>query len=386
MKADASHIHKIVDMMYAEFIKKEQKKINKSAMPNSQQHSRNHSLRWIIGTSLAVVLLISVAIGVFFIVPLVHGNNSQPIPEGPSPSATPSPALLSLDQDTLVEFYHATGGDNWKNGASPLISVCKWPGVSCNEDLRVVSLVMDQNNLVGTIPDSIGSLSKLRTLIIASNYLNGTMPASIGNLTSLDKLCFRNTKFNGSVPLEIFSLPSLTSITIGSNYNMLWTIPPQIGNMKQLEEFNVYQSGLHGTIPNEISQLTNLTLLALQYGQLNGTVPNLERTSITKLSLNDNRLSGPVPKLNGNVILSRGQDPQSTGVVLMSNYFSGEFDLPSEFWRHIDMIDISNNKFTSVAPRYNSTNMNTSACLAVVNPFKCPIPDWFKTNCKATCT
>jgi Leucine-rich repeat (LRR) protein len=46
---------------------------------------------------------------------------------------------------------------------------------------------LDQNFFTGTIPD-IGNLIKLQNLVLNQNQLNGTIPSSIGNLIKLNIL------------------------------------------------------------------------------------------------------------------------------------------------------------------------------------------------------
>ncbi len=379
MKANTSQIHQVVDMMYAEFIKKEQNSMQKSAPPNS----RNRSLRWIIGTSLAVVLLISVAIGVFFIVPFVHtppsSDNRRPDSDALTPLA-PAPAT-SKDQDVLQEFFYDTDGPNWQNGASAFVSVCKWPGVYCDSDLRVIEIAMDNDKMIGTIPNSIGRLSKLRKLYLASQHLYGTIPKSIGDITSLAKLSFRRTLLHGSVPLEIFSLPSLNTLYLGLNQQLSWTMPTQIGNLKNLTELNIYRSGLQGTLPNEISQLTNLTRLHLGYNNLTGTIPSLAKTNVVRLEIGGNQFSGTIPKLNEALV-----SPENVYIALQVNYFSGELDLPEEFVQNLVVLDISENNFTSVSSKFNKVPPLLKQCNASDNLFKCPIPGWLISICEATCT
>ncbi len=401
MKADASQIHKIVDMMYAEFIKKDQKKHEKSSKARETVTRRTKLMRWIIGTSLTVLALISVAIAVAFIVPLTHstpesGTNhpSAPSQEPQSPSnpeqAIPDPPPLeSLDQDVILELYNATAGVKWQGKVSLSQPVCEWLGVTCNTNLRVVKLELLDMNLQGTLPESIGKLDQLQYLRLSSSFLTGTIPAAIGNLSNLEALDLAFNQFTGTVPLEIFSLPSLKTLTLNYAYGLSWTIPPQISNLKYLESFSARASGLHGTLPNEISQLTNLKVLGLGQNQLTGTIPSLAQTNITQLSLLRNQFTGPVPKVNP---FDNGLPLETKSVVfdISSNSFTGEFHLPSQ-WLGSQAVDvfvsIVNNDFTSLSPELQERNMtsNWESCRAGGVPFRCPIPDWFRTSCRAKC-
>ena len=94
MKADASQIHQVVDMMYAEFVKKEQKSDKSPLVSSSRSHNR--SLRWIIGASVSVLLLISIAVGVFIVMPLVHPALANTLPDVPSAPMCDTPIQSSV--------------------------------------------------------------------------------------------------------------------------------------------------------------------------------------------------------------------------------------------------------------------------------------------------
>ncbi len=400
-------------MLYAEFIKKDTKKNNKEVnSTTSKVHYRNRSMRWIIGTSIAVLVLVCFSIGVFFVAPFVHAtpeadnpsNSSSPQQNPSSSPSSPTPIVFpSIDQEVLVEFYHATRGEGWRATASPSTSVCEWAGVICDPDYRVFELDLDSANLYGTLPDSLGKLRNLKSLRVSSNALFGTIPASIGNLTNLVELVISLARFNGTVPLEIFSLPFLETLNVGGNPHLSWTIPPQIGNLKFLNTFVAPNSGLQGTVPNEISKLKRLTMLSLSNNNLTGTVPNLTNTRVAYLFLHGNQFTGTIPELTtsgmfSGINLSHNQFSGSvehlghlrtfardSTILLVNNSLSGEFYLPLSILPDVEHLDISHNNFTTLSPWWTNVTLRAD-CNASNNPWRCPIPDWFKNTCKATCT
>ncbi len=392
MKADASHLHKVIDAMYAEFVKAEKKNSEDTTARAINRH-RHQWIRCIMASSLAVLLLVSIAIATFFVVPLMHSTptTSSPIsPDVPTLPLAPSiptevpadPPLFpaSMDQDVLVELYHAAGGKNWSLPInSPNISVCEWPYVTCNDNLRVVALNFKEAGLVGTLPNSIGRLDKLKILYISGTGLRGTIPASLGNLTNLVRLSLVGLSVTGTVPLELFSLTSLIDLDLSNNAYLSWTMPPQIANLENLEKCGARHSGLYGTIPNEISQMTRLKALDLSYNTLTGIVPSLANTSISMLNLANNLLTGSVPKLN-EIFLANSHIWLS--VTLTNNSFCGEFYLPLGYYTYIDII---NNQFTSVSATLDHKLTDSLSCYAQGNPFKCPIPEDFKKRCQTTC-
>jgi Leucine-rich repeat (LRR) protein len=58
---------------------------------------------------------------------------------------------------------------------------------SIGDMTRLTRLAMDDNSLEGTIPSSLGRLQKLRTLRLQRNSLTGTVPTELGNILALGK-------------------------------------------------------------------------------------------------------------------------------------------------------------------------------------------------------
>ncbi|MEM9990769.1 MAG: hypothetical protein AAF738_03340, partial [Bacteroidota bacterium] len=118
------------------------------------------------------------------------------------------------DYDALMALYNATDGDNWTNktgwedGAQNTnCDVCTWYGVTCGFQGRVFQLQLMQNNLNGTLPAAIGSLSTLSSLTIAENpRLSGAIPAQITNLRELIFLSLDQNQLTGTIPVQMTRL------------------------------------------------------------------------------------------------------------------------------------------------------------------------------------
>ena len=65
---------------------------------------------------------------------------------------------------------------------------------------KLHTLCLSQNSLYGTIPDSIGDLSKLTHLDFSRNNLSGTFPSSIFNLSKLRFFHFSRNQISGRIP------------------------------------------------------------------------------------------------------------------------------------------------------------------------------------------
>jgi Leucine-rich repeat (LRR) protein len=111
-----------------------------------------------------------------------------------------APCLLVLcnvdfaaDRQALLDLYQATNGPSWERRGNwtTAVSMCHWHGVSCacsNDVCRVQELLLPSNDMNGTLPVSIGSLSELVTLNLNTNMLSGDVPTSIGQLIRLKYL------------------------------------------------------------------------------------------------------------------------------------------------------------------------------------------------------
>ena len=125
-------------------------------------------------------------------------SSLQPSPVAPAPKA----ATTAEDRATLVAFYYATGGDNWRRrdnwlSAEPL---GKWYGVQTNDQGRVITLRLSYNRLSGSIPPQLANLSNLEHLSLSYNRLSGSIPPQLANLKNLEALSLWGNWLNGCIP------------------------------------------------------------------------------------------------------------------------------------------------------------------------------------------
>ncbi|KAF7143225.1 hypothetical protein RHSIM_Rhsim05G0033100 [Rhododendron simsii] len=176
------------------------------------------------------------------------------------------------------------------------------------------------NDLVGKIPASFGSLSKLAYLDLFSNNLIGGIPPSLGNLSLLQRIDLGENRLTGTIPHSIGRLSNLKVFAVGGN-KLSGTVPPTLYNISTLMQLLVINNQLTGSLPQDIGlRLTNLILFSIAQNQFWGPIPaSLFNASRMKyLVLSNNNFSGAVPfdlgrKMKDLIYLNLGENNLGSG-------------------------------------------------------------------------
>jgi len=287
-------------------------------------------------------------------------------------------ALDAAEITTLRDLYNSTDGANWTDNTgwpateaewdviTSIDQVSGWYGVTvANGDITSIQLAA--NNLIGTIPASLVNLNALellylhgntltggipdlsvltlKELILSKNNLGGTIPAWITSMTSLEKLILEQCGLTGEIPSDIGNLTNLHTLIFFNN-DLTGSLPGSLGNLIKLEKARLQVNKFSGTIPDEIGNLTNLTHLELDRNQLTGSIPasfgNL--SNLKTLKLWNNNMSGPLPAALG------GMTKLEVFQIHSGNSFSGE--IPSNIINlpNLQYFYASHNDFSGVVP------------------------------------
>jgi len=211
----------------------------------------------------------------------------------------------AADRAALAAFHQSAGGGNWVNRTNWLSDapVAEWYGIGIDHGSgRVVSIILSNNGLEGSIPPQIGNLTALIELSLGINKLSGRLPPELGNLANLRDLGIAANNLSGAIPPELGELANLIELRIDTN-NLSGAIPPELGKLANLNRLSLTRNNLSGPIPPELGNLAQLDSLELGGNELSGPIPpELGRLSrLTRLALWGNKLSGPVPPELGNL-------------------------------------------------------------------------------------
>lgn len=155
------------------------------------------------------------------------------------------------DREVLRDFYQATGGQNWTNKANWLSDqpLGEWHGVTVNGQDQVTAIVLDRNNLTGSLPAELGKLQSLTRLALNRNSLTGVIPSELGRLPNLSIIGLARNSLSGALPASLGNLTGMTRLSLHDNTGLSGPLPAGIGNMPLLTRLALSNTGLSGELP-----------------------------------------------------------------------------------------------------------------------------------------
>ncbi|KAF3434323.1 hypothetical protein FNV43_RR25426 [Rhamnella rubrinervis] len=246
---------------------------------------------------------------------------------------------------------------------------------------QLISLDLSGNNFIGQLPKNCANSSNqisflcdsshhqlpshvpmnLENLDLGSNNLNGTIPSWLYSLSVLKELDLSNNQFIGTI--QEFQYASLSHLYLGGN-KLHGPIPVSLFQQQNLTELDLSENNLSGAVGlDQFSKLKNLEALTLSYNNLslsfnnfdNYTLPNLVYLELSScnlyefpyflraseyllvLDLSQNKIQGNIPKWLWNV----GVD--TLGFLNLShNLLTGY--VPEQLpWKYLYCLDLGSN-------------------------------------------
>ncbi|MFI5142495.1 MAG: leucine-rich repeat domain-containing protein [Thermoanaerobaculales bacterium] len=303
--------------------------------------------------------------------PLSQATEPAPAAKAQS-SGVHARAIPASERQALVDLYTITNGASWThntnwNGAAG--TECSWYGVTCDSGgTTVQQLKLGSNNLVGTLPATLGSLINLQILHLYSNRLSGSIPNELGNLTNLQWLELSHNQLTGSIPPQLGNLVSLQILALFSNqltgaipdlsaltnltvlelsYNPFspGPVPTWIANLTKLQNLQLTSNQLTGSIPAGLGSLNSLQVLDLNNNQLTGPIPASlgSLTSLQNLFLGSNQLTGSIPTWLGGLT-------KLQFLSLWGNQLTGSIPAELGSLTNLQILDLNTNQLTGSIP------------------------------------
>jgi len=275
-----------------------------------------------------------------------------------------------------------TRSDGWSSNQN----LCSWEGVQCDANDKVVSLILSDNKLSGTVPVELGlfddfakldfssnviymdntnhmvwnHLPNLQELVMDDNYvLSETgIPSEFGSLTSIEKISLSFNLLQGTFDTAVFSsMPTLIHFEAESNY-IRGALPESLLQMPNLTYLYVRRNSLAMPLTEILvpGYLPSLFALWLDGNDITGDIPAEigQFTALASLSVTEAGLTGPLPAEMG--LLTDLQR-----LWLYNNDLTGPISAEiSQSWTKLEVFEVYGNQFVGIMPSTICTAVQTS--------------------------
>ncbi|KAG8080098.1 hypothetical protein GUJ93_ZPchr0007g3566 [Zizania palustris] len=245
----------------------------------------------------------------FMGVRVVTSKSMRPMRASPSPTPLVASAaallllsaVLPLSQSYTYEqdvfaingLYTALGSPTvpgWvTNGGDPCTE--GWQGVDCVAS-NITSITLPGANLGGQLGNTLWNFTSLITLELSNNNIGGTIPDNLP--VTLQRFFLSGNQLSGSIPSTLSTLTLLTSMSLNNN-RLVGEIPDAFSTLTGLANLDFSSNNLTGPLPPSMGNLTALTSLHIQNNQMTGLLNVLQDLPLQDLNIENNLFSGPVP-------------------------------------------------------------------------------------------
>lgn len=177
-----------------------------------------------------------------------------------------TPNTTEFDRQVLIKLYNTMGGTASTLGwdiTQPLTVSSAWNGVTIaavDGKNRVTRLTLTAKGLAGPIPTEIGYLTEILEIRMENNYfITGTLPTTIGNLSKLKLLLLQRSELTGTIPVEFAQLESLENFAIHTN-KLSGSVPANIfGRLTKLMTLEIKDNNFSGELPADLLSHPNVS-------------------------------------------------------------------------------------------------------------------------------
>eukprot|EP00775_Hariotina_reticulata_P004431 gene4431-4686_t len=198
--------------------------------------------------------------------------------------------------------------------------------------------------LVGSLPDSLASLSRLTALVMSFNSLTGTVPSGMCH-AALHALSLAGNRLTGACVEKLLNCSNLMVLDMYDN-QCSGTFPDLLEySWNQLIMMDLSSNVLQGSLPPAFFKLSTVQHLTLANNRLTGSISSSisSMSSLSELYLADNQLSGSIDE-------GLWYAPQLTDVDLSYNQLTGTISPACRVSSHLRSLNLAGNRLTGTIP------------------------------------
>ena len=249
-------------------------------------------------------------------------------------------------------------------------------------------LLLQENQIFGSIPPNLAKFSNLLVLNLTYNLLNGRIPSEISQLSSLQQLFLSHNLFTSAIPPVLGEFSSHLGLLDLSHNKFSGEIPAILGNLVRINYLFLNNNLLSGMIPPTLGQCIDLNELDLSYNRLTGRIPP-ELAGMREIrifiNLSHNHLEGPLPielsklanvqemdlssnKLTGSIFHQISSCIALRVINFSNNSLEGHLPESLGELKNLESFDVSRNQLSGMIPMsLNKTHSLTHLNLSLNN-------------------
>jgi len=163
---------------------------------------------------------------------------------------------LPVELFILSNLYEFTLANNLMSGTLPQLF---------DKFKELDTLVIPFNQFSGSFPHQIWEYPDMVYLDVAYNGFTGTIPSDIDTkMPKLQVAFLENNNMSGPIPETLGNMVQLHRVHLDDN-KLTGSISPNLGNPPRMSELLLHDNELTGSIPKELGNLNRLQLLTLHY-------------------------------------------------------------------------------------------------------------------------
>eukprot|EP00253_Pinus_taeda_P006088 PITA_06088 len=180
-----------------------------------------------------------------------------------------------------------------------------WLGVQCM-GLNITGIVLRGLNIGGQLGYSLVNFIALITLDLTNNHIGDVVPFQLP--PHLQRLLLSGNQLTGSLPYSLSTLTLLSDLIVNNN-QLTGAIPDIFLGLTGLVNLDFSSNNFSGPLPASMSNLTSLSSLHLQNNMLSGTVHNLADLHLTDLYGGNRFDTSPAPPPPSSISPSSPRSP-----------------------------------------------------------------------------